>query len=207
MGSDTTHRSAQMKLENATNGLGYGNPTALYDEIYQRGSKSPADIERDINCQEHGNTRFNDTRIVLDYFVAGFDMRAAARNIGYRGSNSVAADSFKFRLARINPRSFLDLARSLMNAKKIDRSVFKFILSKPYKYSEKCEGFSRKNDSFYKYFAKRLVTESLAKYKGNELTVAQQFGISVEDVKYWMALKVKNVMAKPIRYVPDPEEA
>lgn len=206
MGSDATHRSAQMKPENATNGLGYGNPTMLFSKVYPRGSKTPEDIERDINCREHGPTRFNDTWLVLNYFNAAFDMRVAARNVGYRGNDSLAASSLSFRLARINPISFFDVARSLINAKRMCKSNFKVILGKPYTYKQKCEGHSKVSASFYEYYAKRLVTEALTKYKGSLVVTAQQLGIKVEDVEYWMAIKVKDVMAKPVRYMPDPEE-
>lgn len=201
MGSDLTHKSAQMKEENVTNGLAYGNPVA-----YPRGSKTPADIEREINCHEHGNTRFNNTWLVLNYFDAGFDMKVAARRIGYRSNASVAATSLRARLSRINVLSIFDTARSLINANKFDKTKFKVILEKPYEYRQKCEGWAKPNSEFYEYFAKRLVVSALAKYNGRLIITARQLGVSGDTVAYWRGLEVKDVMAKPVRYMPDTEE-
>lgn len=203
MGNDLTHTSAQMKTENATNGLTYGNPVALPGKVCPRGSMTKEDIERNINFREHGYTRFNDTWLVFCYIGASLDMIVAARAAGYRGNTATAAYSLRFRLARINPLSFLDIVRSLMNAKLVCKSTFKGILSGPFDYRKKCKGWSKKNANFYNYFAKRLVTEALVKYKGSLVVTAQQLCVDVETVEYWMALKVESVLAKPIRYMPD----
>ncbi len=151
--------------------------------------------ERHVSNQEYGSTRFNDLTVVAYYFKHHFILLPASRDIGYKHNNCNGGAALIFRLKRINPESLLDIGRGLISTKLISINDIKLILTNPVYPTSHMKKLKVGKATLYKYFAKRIVMESIHKW-GSKKKAAKKLNVEITVVQYWVALNVKDPMIK-----------
>jgi hypothetical protein len=191
MGADRTHHNAHMKNENAVAGVRMTVWVAAYDFYNQMGINWD-NIDDLVSPYEYGNTRFSEAYLLPFYFKNHFNTRKATQMIGYAGSNN---SPLEFRLKRMNLLNFIELARALMQANMITKKDIQIILEAPFK-KRKTTGRGPESGGVYKFYAKTLVVSSINKWGGLK-NAARQLEVSLDVVKYWSTLVVKDIKVKP----------
>lgn len=145
---------------------------------------------------EYGKTKFSDIVIVAYYFKYNFNLKQAGLAVGYSSKGQSAANGMYSRLRRINNNNLLNIARELIRANLITVTNLKKVLETPLMPAGLKRGCAHKGKA-YKYYAKRIVTESLSKFEGDYNKAAKAFGVTTDVIAYWKKLVVEDIMIKP----------
>lgn len=153
--------------------------------------KTEANImELTHTVQEYGNTKFTDERIIYCYFKEHFSLTKSAIRVGYsvkvkQNGRAQGIMGMDLRVKAMNPISVMEAARDMIKHHLITLEDIQIILKRVVNRSRTVQ----QKGGAYKLFAKKMVTESIAKF-GTRTKAAQKLGILLSDVNYWADLEV-----------------
>ena len=86
-----------------------------------------------ISFMEYGNTLFNDTWLLVNYFRHGFNLRAAGRGIGYKGGFT---NNLTQRLCRVNTDNPALAIQPFIEKGWVTKEAIQSVLNMPKRYKQ-----------------------------------------------------------------------
>lgn len=143
---------------------------------------------------EYGNTKKSDLAVIASFFINGFNLLHAGRDIGYDGLPGAVTSAMAHRLARINAEDFYTVGAVLIAARVLDKQALARTIGLPLADDRNRSEGQRIKGKFYKWYSKRVVDGAFKKWSGR---AAEKLLVPQEVVDYWMDANVPSPMATP----------
>lgn len=167
-------------------------------------------IEQSKSRRLYGNTKLTDLPILVAIYKFELNLITASRHLGYapsvrkNGKLYYTSRALMFRLRRMNVDNIFNIIEPFIEKGIVTRENIRHILAGKTHY-KRGERLTR-NNSFFKYYAKKYVTDavcefmdrldSTATYDQILQLVSNHIGVSVKTLWYWLNMEVENIMVQ-----------
>jgi len=143
------------------------------------GSFAAANLHSNSN-NECGNTKFTDTKIVINSFNNSFDLKPTAAAIGYHPAGAIV--NLERRLLRLNSKNLLGVGLAMENDSVLEMRKISRIWTAEF---DRLDNHGSCTRNVHKQIARRLMVEAMDRYMSKE-AVALKFDVIPSIVNCWV---------------------